>query len=52
MKVNNKANYVERRKKEYPPVEEQLDSIWKGGTAFQTMQNEILNIKAKYPKKP
>lgn len=42
--------YVERRQREYPPVLEQLDAIWKGGNAAEAMRATILGVKAKYPK--
>ena len=50
MKVAHVENYVTLRKKEYPPIEEQLDAIMKGGQDFAQMQQQIAAIKAKYPK--
>ena len=50
MKVHNKSNYVERRVKEYPPLEEQMDALWKGGKEAEAMRNQIKGIKSKYPK--
>jgi hypothetical protein len=50
---NNIANfeYINLRKKEYPPIEDYLDGIVKGDT--QQVQNYIdacLAVKTKYPK--
>ena len=45
-----KVAYRERRAKEYPPIEDQLDAIWKGGQDTEAMRQQILAVKAKYPK--
>ena len=50
MKVDHKGNYSERRRKEYPPIEEQLDAYWKGGAHEDVMRQRILAVKAKIPK--
>lgn len=42
--------YKDKRKKEYPPIEDQLDAIWKGGQDMEDMRAIILAIKNKYPK--
>lgn len=42
--------YVEKRKKEYPSLEDQLDAIWKGEPYTLKMKDKILAIKQKYPK--
>ena len=33
-----------------PPIGDQLDAIWKGGSAEAAMLEAILAVKAKYPK--
>ena len=45
-----KLVYMELRKPLYPPIEDQLDAIWKGGEAFDAMQKQILAVKELYPK--
>lgn len=29
MKIAHRSDYAERRRKEYPPIADQLDSLWK-----------------------
>lgn len=54
--ANRKANeYKELRRKEYPPVGDQLDAIWKmltppTGSEAEAMKAQIEAVKAKYPK--
>ena len=43
-------DYYVLRAQEYPPLSEQMDAFWKGGTAQQNMQQRIQDIKNKYPK--
>lgn len=50
MKINHKADYAERRRKDYPSIEEQLDAVWKGGVAMEEMRERILSVKMKFPK--
>lgn len=50
MKITHRSDYSKRRRKEYPPIEEQLDAIFKGGQDFAQMQQRIAEIKRKYPK--
>lgn len=50
MKIHVKGDYAERRRKEYPPLAEQLDALWKGGAEAEAMRQRILAVKAKYPK--
>ena len=38
------------RMKEYPPIGEQLDAIFKGGIHFENMKAQIQAVKNKYPK--
>lgn len=43
-------NYKKRRFISYPPIQDQLDAIWKGEPYTSEMRGAILAIKAKYPK--
>lgn len=38
------------RVKEYPPIGDQLDALWKGGEAAAEMLAKVQAVKAKYPK--
>ena len=38
------------RSAEYPPIGDQLDALWKGGTAATDMLAKVQAVKAKYPK--
>lgn len=42
--------YQEQRKAEYPSIADQLDAIWKGGADMEQMRQQVLAVKAKYPK--
>jgi hypothetical protein len=42
--------YAQKRRKEYPSIEDQLDAIFKGGADFDEMKQRIEAIKAKHPK--
>lgn len=42
--------YKEKRAKEYPPITEQLDALWKGGEAAAEMLAKVQAVKNKYPK--
>ena len=42
--------YKENRKAEYPPIEDQLDALWKGGQSEIDMKATVDAIKTKYPK--
>lgn len=46
------ADYFVKRKAAYPPIEDQLDAIYKGVNSkeFRDMANTIVAIKAIYPK--
>ena len=48
--IDKAKYYAELRQAEYPSIEEQLDAIFKGGVAFDTMKVQIQGIKAKHPK--
>ena len=50
MKVRIKAGYRKNRKLRYPPIEDQLDAIWKGGADEAAMRFKIKEIKDKFPK--
>lgn len=43
-------SYVERRRRAYPPIGDQLDAIWKGGDAYASMLAVITEIKTSIPK--
>ena len=51
MKYTIKQNYSALRGREYPPIAEQLDALWKGGEALDKMREQVMAVKAKYPKK-
>ena len=42
--------YARKRQKEYPSIGDQLDALWKGGSASDDMLEKIQAIKTKYPK--
>lgn len=42
--------YIDKRRKEYPSIGDQLDAIWEGGQATIDMKTQIDAVKAKYPK--
>ena len=42
--------YKQLRVKEYPPIGDQLDALWKGGDAATEMLAKVQAIKTKYPK--
>lgn len=42
--------YQALRAAAYPPVGDQLDAMWKGGTEQEEMLATILAVKAEYPK--
>jgi hypothetical protein len=43
-------DYYVLRAREYPPLKDQLDAIFKGGAELQNMQDLVQSIKSKYPK--
>jgi len=43
-------SYQGKRVLEYPPIGDQLDALWKGGTAATEMLAKVQAVKAKYPK--
>ena len=42
--------YDELRRREYPPLQDQVDALWKGGTDAAAMKAKIDAVKAKYQK--
>ena len=42
--------YQEKRAAAYPPIGDQLDALWKGGTAAAEMLVLVQAVKTKYPK--
>ena len=36
--------------RQYPPIGDQLDALWKGGAAAEEMLTQIQAVKARYPK--
>jgi hypothetical protein len=42
--------YKYQRAKEYPPIGDQLDALWKGGDAAAEMLAKVQAVKVKYPK--
>lgn len=45
-----KTQYQRDRAKEYPPIGDQLDALWKGGDAATAMLAQVQAVKNKYPK--
>jgi hypothetical protein len=44
------TEYQRSRALEYPSIGDQLDALWKGGDALETMKAQVMAVKAKYPK--
>ena len=42
--------YIDRRKREYPSIGDQLDALWKGGQAAEDMKKKVQKVKRSYPK--
>jgi len=42
--------YKQLRAREYPPIGDQLDALWKGGDAATEMLAKVQAVKTKYPK--
>ena len=49
--VKQEFTYAQLREMAYPPIADQLDALWKGGSSLEEMREHILGVKAKYPKK-
>lgn len=43
-------DYADFRRREYPSIEDQLDALWKGGSAAEDMKQRIMDVKSRYPK--
>lgn len=52
MKVHRTTSYGDKRKLDYPSVEDQLDALWKGGGDLELMRQKVLAVKTKHPKNP
>jgi hypothetical protein len=50
MKIEVRPDYQAQRRQAYPPLQEQLDALWKGGVDESAMRSRILAIKVQYPK--
>jgi hypothetical protein len=48
--IHDSLEYQRQRKKEYPPIGDQLDALWKGGEAAAEMLAQVHAVKNKYPK--
>jgi hypothetical protein len=44
------TQYRRDRVKEYPPLADQIDALWKGGDAAEAMLQKVMDVKNKYPK--
>lgn len=44
------SDYASLRRAAYPALVDQLDAIWKGGAAEAAMREQVLAVKASYPK--
>lgn len=42
--------YAQLRAAAYPSLADQLDAIWKGGQAMETMRAKVLEVKQRFPK--
>jgi hypothetical protein len=51
VKLKVETDYRELRVREYPPIAEQLDALWKGGKDLEAMRQQVMAVKEKYPKK-
>jgi hypothetical protein len=48
MQLKHTSNYADRRRQEYPAIEEQLDVLYHDG--YDAWKVAIAEIKARYPK--
>lgn len=62
MRVSHRSDYGRRRREDYPPIEEQLDALWKAlfklqisgvdiGADATDMLAQVQAVKARYPKR-
>lgn len=49
-RVRHTADYAEKRRAEYPSVEEQLEALIEGGQKLADLKAWIAAVKSKYPK--
>ena len=47
MKVDAKCNKKKYLEREMPPIQEQLDAIFTGGTAFAEMKQRVKDVNAR-----
>lgn len=47
-----KPDYRVLRARAYPPMQEQLDALWKGGEDAEAMRLKIIAVKEQIPKEP
>ena len=47
---HNQLPYEERRRKSYPPIGDQLDALWKGGSHADEMKSKVNKVKTDIPK--
>lgn len=55
MKLTHKSDYAERRAKDYPSIEEQMDMLWHGMhqgiiAKVEPFYSRIALVKERYPK--
>lgn len=43
-------DHASLRRMEYPPIGDQLDALWKGGSDAEEMRARVQSVKEKYPK--
>ena len=48
--ILNTLPYDKKRSLEYPSIGDQLDALWKGGSAAEEMKAAVQAVKNKYPK--
>jgi hypothetical protein len=49
-RLNAIWQYQHKRAAEYPSIGDQLDALWKGGSAAEEMLAKVQAVKDKYPK--
>lgn len=47
--AQERMTYIEKRRAEYPSVQDQLDALWAGGEQAAAMKAQLEAINAKYP---
>lgn len=51
MKHKLNQDYRELRRQHYPPIEDQMDAILKGGKELEDMRKRVQEVKDRFPKK-